>query len=65
MLLLAHRVISLLRSSSAALGAKRTSELRLMLNSLSANCIGCFWGKADIKWQAMPVDPVENDPKQT
>jgi hypothetical protein len=22
--------------------------------SLSADCIGCFWGKADIEWQAMP-----------
>jgi len=32
-----------------------------MLNSLSADRIGCFWGKADIEWQAMPVDPVDND----
>jgi hypothetical protein len=36
-----------------------------MLNSLSAEGIGCFWGKADIEWQAMPVDPVEIDPTRT
>jgi hypothetical protein len=28
-------------------------------------CTGCFWGKADIERQVMPVDPVENDPKET
>jgi hypothetical protein len=24
----------------------------------------CFWGKADIEWQAKPTDSVENDQKQ-
>jgi hypothetical protein len=41
-----------------------TSWLRLMLNSLSADCIGCYLGQANIKWQAIPLDLVENSPKR-
>jgi hypothetical protein len=53
-----HSVPGKSRILCAAVGERR----RFRAHPIVLRGTGCFWGKADIKWQARPTDLVENDP---